>query len=364
VSVEKRQIVLPRSVWIALGVLGSVLLLYVLRGVLTPIFLAFTIAYVLDPVVDRLQAWKLPRPAGIAVVLAAFTAAIVVFLAMVVPRVAREVAAVADALPGQVAQLLQRLEPLLARLGVDAPQSATEWATELQSHATGFAGELVAPVGHALQLVIGGTFSALGAVVAALIVPVFAVYFLADFDNLVAGARDLTPARWRPRVVEYASEIDLVLGQFMRGQLAVMGILAVLYGVTYSILGVPLAIPIGIAAGLLNFIPYVGSAFALVAGLLLAALGGGGGWQIAGVVIAYAVIQTLEGFVITPRIVGKTVGLGEVWVLLALYVGGEIFGFLGVLLALPAAAVLKIFVERGVQYYRASSLYTSPSPDS
>ena len=113
----------------------------------------------------------------------------------------------------------------------------------------------------------------------------------------------------------------------------------------YALLGVRLAVPIGMAAGMLNFIPYLGSAFALGAGVLMSLLDGWHGWQLVGVVLAYTAIQTLEGFVITPRIVGQTVGLSEIWVLVALFVGGEkVFGFLGVILAVPAAAVAKIFV--------------------
>jgi predicted PurR-regulated permease PerM len=177
------------------------------------------------------------------------------------------------------------------------------------------------------------------------------------FDRLTAGVQELIPLRWRATVTSYAEEIEQILSQFMRGQLTVMAILAVLYSGAYALLGVRLAVPIGIAAGMLNFIPYLGGAFALAAGILMSLLDGWHTWQLVGVVLAYTVVQALEGFVITPRIVGKTVGLSEIWVLLALFVGGEIFGFLGVLLAVPAAAVAKIFVSRGVQYYRTTELF-------
>jgi predicted PurR-regulated permease PerM len=136
----------------------------------------------------------------------------------------------------------------------------------------------------------------------------------------------------------------------------------VLYGTAYTLLGVRLAIPIGIVAGALNFVPYLGSAFALISGLLMSALGGASLGQMLGVVAVSTAIQTLEGFFITPRIVGKTVGLRDVWVLLALFVGGELFGFLGVLLALPVAAVAKIFVLRGVDRYRATTLFRGEPP--
>jgi predicted PurR-regulated permease PerM len=183
---------------------------------------------------------------------------------------------------------------------------------------------------------------------------------LNDFDRITAGIQDLLPLRYRERVTRYAREVDLVLSQFMRGQLTVMAIMAVLYGTAYALLGVRLAVLIGLAAGLLNFIPYLGSAFALTAGVLMSLLGGWHPGQLAGVVVAYAAVQSFESFVITPRIVGKTVGLNEVWVILALFVGGELFGFMGILLAVPSAAVAKIFVARGIKRYRASALYLTP----
>ncbi len=303
----------------------------------------------------------MPRGAAIAVVLGSFLLAIAGFALLVLPDLIRDVVGVLRELPAHVRQSLERAEPFLAKQGIQLPHSADEWIEKLQANTDKLSAVPLSPIGALLKSAIGGTFSAIGAALAALIVPILAVYLLAEFDNITAGIRDLVPLRWRDTVIGYAREIDLVLSQFMRGQLTVMGILAVLYGGSYAALGIRLAVPIGIAAGVLNIVPYVGSAFALVAGLLMAVLGGGGWVQVIGVIVAYAVVQTLEGFVITPRVVGESVGLKEVWVLLALFVGGEIFGFLGVLLAVPMAAVLKIFVTRAVKHYRASATYLTPA---
>ena len=358
---EKRELVLGRS-WYWLAALGGVGLgLYALRDVLTPIFLAFTIAYILDPVVDRLERWRIPRGVAIGIVLLVFTGAVAAFLLLVIPEVAKDIASVAQELPGHAKRALTRLEPILREQGIQIPHTADEWIAQLKSKADSISASQLAPVGNALKALIGGTASAIGAVFGALIVPILAVYLLADFDRMVEGVRSLVPLRYRDSVGSYAREIDHTLSQFMRGQLTVMLILAVLYGGSYSLLGVRLAVPIGIAAGILNFVPYVGGAFALVAGVLMSLIGGGGWQQIAGVVAAYIAVQTLEGFVITPRIVGESVGLREIWVLLALFVGGEVFGFLGVLLAVPAAAVLKIFVSRALDHYRESNLYLAPA---
>jgi predicted PurR-regulated permease PerM len=353
----RRQIIFTRGVYLVAGVGLAAYALYALRGVLTPLFSAFAIAYILDPVVDRLEALRVPRGFGIAVVMLVFLAAVALLLVLVIPSLIADVAGVIVELPGHVSRGLLQIEPWLERYGVELPHSTTEWALRLQEQANNIASSILAPVGNVLSWFVGGTFSVIGAAVAALIVPVFAIYLLYDFDRLTAAIRDLTPNRYRPVVVGYAREIDLALGQFIRGQLLIMAILAVLYGGAYSLLGIRLAVPIGLVAGLLNFIPYLGSSFALGSGLVMALIGGGGWNQIIGVGVVYAVIQSLEGFVITPRVVGKTVGLRDVWVLFALFVGGELFGFAGVLLALPGAAVAKIFIARGVAAYRASNLF-------
>jgi predicted PurR-regulated permease PerM len=358
----RRQLVLPRLAYVAGAILLVGYVVYALRDVFTPIWLAFTIAYILDPVVDRLEAWHVPRPVGIALVLGGTLGSVALFLALVVPGIAAEVAGVMQEVPTQLAALWAMLEPWLAEHGVEVPHSAVEWIERLNTLAREVASTILAPAGSVLRSILGGTLSVLGSAAAALVVLVLAVYVLNAFDRITTGVGELIPWRWRATVTSYAADIDHILSQFLRGQLTVMAILAVLYSGAYALLGVRLAVPIGMAAGLLSFIPYLGSAFALVAGILLSLLGGWHFWQLVGVVIAYTAIQTLEGFFITPRIVGKTVGLSEIWVLVALFVGGQIFGFLGVLLAVPAAAVAKIFVVRAVQHYRSTALFLDAPP--
>lgn len=340
-----------------LGVLASGYLLYAARSVLTPLFLAFAIAYVLDPVIDRFEAWKIPRPAGIAIVLLLLLGSIAAFVALVLPVVASDVAAVASELPKKISGLIASADPWLTAHGVKVPHTTTEWMERLSANASDVATSMLAPAGGILSAVVSGGFSMAGSVVAALVVPVLSIYFLNDFDRITAGIRKHLPRRYRRVVVEYAQEIDAALSHFLRGQLTVMAIMAVLYGGCYAILGVRLALPIGLISGTLSFIPYLGSAFALTSGVTMSLLGGFNPGQLVGVVVAYAIVQTLEGFVIAPRVMGKTVGLPEMWVLIALFVGGEIFGFLGVLLAVPAAAVIKIFLTRAVDIYHESDLY-------
>jgi predicted PurR-regulated permease PerM len=362
VAAPRREIVLPRAAYSVGAILLGGYAVYWLRDVLTPIFLAFSLAYLLDPLVDRLEAWKVPRPAGIAIVLIGVLGAVALFLGLVVPGIAADVAGVIRELPTQLAALWARLIPWLEQRGIEVPHSTAEWIERLNALASEAASTILAPAGNALGSLLGGTLSVLGSVAAALVVVVLAVYLLNDFDRITAGLKELIPLRWRGTVTHYARDIDQMLSHFLRGQLTVMAILAVLYGGAYALLGVRLAVPIGIIAGILNFIPYLGSGFALVAGLLMSLLDGWHFWQLIGVVLAYTAVQTLEGFVITPRIVGHTVGLSEIWVLVALFVGAELFGFLGVLLAVPAAAVAKIFVAPALRYYRRTALFRDTPP--
>jgi predicted PurR-regulated permease PerM len=202
----------------------------------------------------------------------------------------------------------------------------------------------------------------IGTIGTVVMVPVFAFYFLHEFDRVMALGRDLLPLGIRADVVSMATQVDRVLGDFVRGQLTVMGIMTSLYAVGYMLIGVPLAVPIGLLAGFLTFVPYVGSAVALVFGLLMVLLHFSGIGKLLAVVGVYVAIQTLDGLVITPRVVGGKLGLSPVWVLFALTAFGQLFGFLGVMLALPASAVVKVFVVEGLNRYRGSSLYLGDEP--
>lgn len=364
--------IFPRWV-VALFVLALVgLLVWGLRGVLTPVFFAFLIAYMLDPLVDRFEARKIPRSVGIAVLLTVVLGALGVFLLLAVPSIVRDAAAFLGDLPTQLKALEERAAPLLADYGVELPSSMGDAVETLVGKSEGEGGgksdtlaKAAEPVLAVAKWIWGGTATLLGAATSALIVPVFAAYLLHDFDRMTAGIAELIPPKWRPFIVDIAREVDTVLGEFIRGQLIVMLVLAFAYSLAYGLLGVRLAVLIGVVAGMLSFIPYVGGAVALGFAVVMCLIDWTGWGQLLGVVGAYAVIQVLEGFVITPKVVGDKVGLSAIWVLLALMVGGELFGFLGVLLALPAAAVVKIFVVRGLAWYRESEFFLDgPEPPS
>ena len=347
----------PRIWAIGLLLACACTLLYVLRGVLGPVFFAWLLAYALDPVVDRLEGMRIPRGVGIALLIFGLAVVTGLFVVLVLPSIVADFTELAQTLYRAAARAMVSVGPWLRSHGVPVPSNVELAITKLGSNLFGFAPSALGPLGGALQAAASGTASVLGALPTLIMVPVFSFYFLYDFDRIVAQARELLPPVIRPTVEALALEIHVVLGHFVLGQLTVMAILATLYAAGYSAAGVPLAVPIGMLAGLLSFIPYVGSAVALVFGLLMVLLHFTGIAQVIQVVVVYGVVQALEGLVITPRVLGGKLGLSPLWVLFALLAFGDLFGFVGVMLALPASAVIKVLVSHALSAYRNSRLF-------
>jgi len=353
----------PRWVLWLTASMAAAWLLYTLRGVLAPFFFAFLIAYMLDPLVDRIEAMprlrnsRIARGTGIAVLLVGVFGVTGVLLFVVAPMVFEQISSFVQKLPAMLERSRAEWEPLLAQYGLTMPTSFADALEDLHLDFQQVVSKSYTPVSAVVKWLLGGTASVIGAMIAALIVPVFAFYLTYDFDNIVARIANLVPPRHRPQTYAFFRDIDEVLGQFFRGQFTVMAILAVLYSLGYGLIGVPLALPIGIMAGLLSFIPYVGSLTALGAALLMTALDWQGWTQVLWVVGVHFTVQGLEGFVITPKIMGDTVGISAIAVMFALLVGGELLGFTGVLLAIPAAAVTKILIQRVDAQYRRSPFF-------
>lgn len=332
-------------------------LVFALRGVLAPIFFALLIAYMLDPVVDWIEERGFLRGAAIGVLLTMGFVVTAILVVVLVPMILHDVSDFVQRLPSMVATLRADWEPRLAEYGIVIPASVADAFGQLHLDAQDLLKKSAKPIMAVVRWLAGGTVSVVGAAFAFVVIPVLAFYLLYDFDDLVESAGRLVPPRFRHTVFGTVGDIDNVLGHFFRGQLTVMAILALLYSLGYGIIGVPLAVPIGLTAGVISFIPYVGGAVALGLALLMTLLDWTGWSTIVLVVLVYAIIQALEGFVITPKIMGDKVGLSPVVILVALMIGGELLGFAGVLLAIPAAAVLKIFMHRGVDWYLTSDFF-------
>ncbi len=348
---------LPRWLLVVAGVAVAGYGIYLLRAVLTPLLIAVLLAYLLDPVVDRMERWRIPRGIAVAVLLGAFLLALTAVALLVVPKAVREAADFFRQLPQRFDATWQRLEPWLVAQEIVFPTTFKELQAQLGDQIGGLSQRATVAAGGFAGWVASSTASVLGVVVTVFLIPVLTFYVLYDFDRMCAAALELVPWRHRRLVQEIARDIDVVVAHFIRGQLVVMALLAVAYSVAYSAVGVPLAVAIGMLAGAASFIPYVGGAVALGTALLACGLSGTTWLQVGMVVVVHVAIQWTEGFVVTPRIMAGQVGLSSIWVILALLGFGELFGFLGVVLAIPAAAAIKTLLVRALGAYKQSELY-------
>ena len=338
-----------------LGLLAA--LLWWLTPVLTPFLIASVMAYVLSPVVQRLQTWVgsgVPKFIPVLLCEMAFLALLVAFAGLIVPVLFKEAGRLQTQLPGLLAQLQTVLAPMLREAGIDMqldPQSIKDIvATQLQSLLHNSMDSVLS------SLRIGGSV-ALALIGNLILVPVALYYLLMDGQHMLAQLREWLPRKAEPSVSEFVAEADKVLGEYVRGQLLVMLSLSVYYVAGLSLFGLTSAWPIGILTGMAVFVPYVGFGI----GLLLAALSGFLEMAPLQATLMLAVVfgfgQLLEGFVLTPRLIGERIGLHPLAVIFALLAFGQLLGFVGVLIALPASAVLLVALRRLRQRYVASRLY-------
>jgi len=342
------------------AIVAGLALAYALRGVLVPLFLAFLVAYALDPAVDWFEARKVPRSAGAVLVLGGLLLAFLLALLFGIPYFAREFKQAGSELPAQIEALRERAEPFFRdTLHIEIPRTWGELASKLDGEVQAKLPELLRGVFVALF----GTLNVILVAIGALIIPLFALYLLIDFDQNRERFKRLVPRRFAPTVESIGKEIHQTLGGYVRGQLTANLVLAALYAIALEIVGIPLAIPIGILTGLLAFVPYVGFGLGMLMAITMALLDWQGIDRVVFVVVAMLVVQVLESTLITPRIVGESVGLRPIEVLLTMMAAATLFGFLGVLLAVPLGAVIKILVSRAVKVYLASNYYQWVPPE-
>jgi predicted PurR-regulated permease PerM len=342
-----------RGIAIGAGV-AIVTLAYILRGVLVPLFFAFLLAYALDPFVDWLEAKKVPRALAAPVVMLAIAALFALVLFFAIPMFLDELRAAGAELPSQLGRLQPTVEPWLwQNFHVKPPHTMSELGTDLRDKLQAEFPNLLSAASEALF----GTLSYVAVILSALIVPVFALYLLIDFDRIVARTGQLVPRRWYPQVAEVGRQVHRTLGGYVRGQLTANIVLGALYAMGLRFIDVRLAVPIGVLTGMLAFMPYIGFGCGLFLATTMAALDWQGPGRLLGVFAVMLGVQVLDGLVVTPRIVGRSVGLAPLEVLLTMMAAGTLFGFFGVLLAVPLGAVVKILVHRVVKAYLGSDFY-------
>ena len=339
--------------WTALTA-GAVLLLWLLAPVLTPFVVAAVLAYALQPMVERLVAHRWPRVAAVLMVEVLALLLAVLLVLLIVPVLAKEVPMLKAQVPLLLDRLGQNLQPLLARLGVNVQLDIATFKAWITQLLDANAGDWAASVLASARL--GGSvlLSLLGN---AVLVPVVLFYLLIDWPALRRQVNSLVPPRMLPAVASFLSDCDDLLGQYMRGQVLVMAALAVYYAVGLWLVGLDLALPVGVFTGLAVAVPYIGFGLGLVLALMTALLQFGSLQGVLLVGAVYGLGQLVESFVLTPRLVGERIGLGPLAVIFALLAFGQLFGFVGVLVALPASAVSLVALRRLRAHYLASQLY-------
>ena len=335
--------------------------MWLLAPVLAPFVVAAVMAYALNPVVnwlDHIGRGRIPRLLAVVVVETVFLLLLLSLLLLIVPILAKELPLMREQLPVLLEATMQALKPWLAQWGIQVKLDPGHVRAFLLKYVNTNFEDLFGSLLVSLQ--IGGSvaFALIGN---AILIPVALFYLLLEWDRFVELVRELIPLRLRAGCDSYFHEADEVLGQYLRGQLMVMGLLAVYYSVGLGLFGLDLALPIGVFTGLAVFVPYLGFGLGIVlatlAGLLEFSGGPGLGYALLMVAVVYGIGQTLESIVLTPRLVGERIGLHPLAVIFALLAFGQLFGFVGVLIALPLSAVLLVGIRRAKRSYLDSALY-------
>ncbi|MBA2673098.1 AI-2E family transporter [Ramlibacter sp.] len=349
---------LRAAAWTLIAVL-ALLALRALGAVLTPFAVAAVLAYALTPLVDRLDEvgrGRMPRVLAVLVVQLLFMLALLCVFLLVVPVLAKELPLMREQLPLVFDRLNAVLSPWLAQFGISVSLDMASLRAHVVKYLNANWEESFSSVLSSLKL--GGSV-ALTIVGNALLIPVALFYLLLDWKPFVARMLELVPPRARPSVDSFTGESDQVLGQYLRGQLLVMATMAVFYSTGLALFDLELALPIGVFTGLAMFVPYIGFGVGLILALVAGFLQFASAKALVMVAAVYGSGQLLEGLFITPRLVGERIGLHPLAVIFALLAFGQLFGFLGVLVALPASAVLLVAIRRVRASYLGSNLYQS-----
>ena len=347
-------------IYIGLVVLVWSVLSY-LSLALAPVGVGIVVAFLLDPSVRALESRRVPRWLAVGGMVLVFLGFLTLIATTLPYLVSRELDHFAEQIPAYKKLLDTKLLPLLGKVLKTRAHNVNDYVRLLSDRlgewARGAAGQISVAVGSAL-LSVAGFFKYL---ITVLLVPIFAVSFLMDMPSMKDALRPLVPPRHQQMVSDILQDIYVALGGWLRGQLTVMTIQAALYSIGLSITDIPLAIVIGCTAGFLAFVPYVGVSIGLLAALTVAFLEAStnGLRPIIGVLVTFGAVQLLDAFLITPRAVGGRIGLSAVGVIFSLSLGGTLLGYIGLLLAVPLAAVLKALLPRLVDAYTATAFYRS-----
>ena len=341
--------------WLVLVSIGA-FLFYLLAPMLTPFFVAALLAYLGDPLVDRLEAMKFSRSVSVTLVFLTISSLILIFFLFLVPMLEMQIKHLGEKLPGYLDWGLGLLSTYLQeQLGIDPSILERDRLRDILTTNWQQTGGLIKNI---IQTISKSGFMVVGWLGTLALIPVLLFYLLRDWDNLVAYIHDLLPRSIEPTVSRLAKESDAMLGAFLRGQFMVMFALSILYWIGLGLIGLDFALLIGFIAGFVSFVPYLG----LIVGIAIASVAilfqTQDVFNLFWVFAVFIIVQVIEGSILTPWFVGERIGLHPVAVIFAVLAGGQLFGFVGVLLALPVAAVLAVILRHLHDTYKQSLVYS------
>lgn len=337
------------------GCVVFIAILWLLRDMLLPFVAGMVIAYFLDPVADRFERWGAPRWLATVLVLLIFVIALTFILLLILPAISAQIADLVANLPRYADWVRNRLVPLIGRILEDL---SGDEGVKLPNIASDYAGSAVGWLGSVLRSIVSGGVALFDILSLMIVTPIVAFYLLRDWDRMTALIDSWLPLEHAETIREQVREVDHTLAGFIRGQATVCLILGVFYALGLSLVGLNFGLVIGLLAGFLSFVPYVGSVIGFVASVGIAIVQFGDPVMVGLVAAIFFVGQAVEGNFLTPKLVGGRIGLHPVWVIFALLAGASLFGFLGVLLAVPVAAVIGVLVRFALGRYLDSRFYT------
>lgn len=338
-----------------LATVAALVAVWLLRSMLLPFVAGMAVAYFLDPAADRLQKWGVSRGAATAIIVLVFFAIVALALILLVPALVDQFDGFLRRLPGYVETLRNILLPYVRRLVSIADQASGE---DVKAALGGLAEKATAMAGAFFTGLLGGGLFLVDLVSVAVITPIVAFYLLRDWDRIVDKVDSWLPRRHAETIRAQAREVDRVLAGFVRGQSMVCLSLALFYGIGLSLAGLQFGLVIGIVSGMLTFIPYVGTIFGFTVSVGVALVQFWPDYTMIGLIAGiYVAGQMIEGYVLVPKLVGEKVGLHPVWVIFGLMAGGALFGFVGVLIAVPVAAVVGVATRFALMRYLESPFY-------
>lgn len=340
------------------------LILNTIGGVLFPIFISLLIAYLLDPTIDELESRGVGRTPAIGLVMGAVVLGLGVFIAFLYPLLAKQVLQVVEKFPGLIDSLQHEFLPWLqSRFKVEVPPTLSEAVARYSGELKSAAPTVLRKAGDWVTGILSGSGVVVTSLLNLVMIPIFIFYFLRDFDTSKVEAAKLIPLWCREFVMDRLALIDDVVGAWFRGQIQVALILAALYavglGLCFGLSGLSIfdGVALGVISGVLNAVPYLGFVIGFGLSVLIVLINWSGMWPLIGVIIVFSVVQGLEGYVITPKIVGEKVGLSPVVVIIVLLIGGEVGGLMGIVLSIPVAGAIKVILPDLVAAYRNSPYF-------